>query len=95
MEHWFVYYKLPQREALALVPRLHAMMDALATATGARARLLRKLDGEAAEPATLMETYERIEDAAAFEDALGDALARAGLPAAAVQARRTERFEDL
>jgi hypothetical protein len=94
MEHWFVYYKLPQREALALVPRLRAMMDALATATGVRARLLRKLDGEA-EPATLMETYERIEDAAAFEAALGDALARAELPAAAVQARRTERFGDL
>ncbi len=94
MEHWFVYYKLPQREALALVPRVRAMMDALATTTGVQARLLRKLGGQT-EPTTLMETYERIEDAAAFETALSDALARAGLPVAVVQARRTERFGDL
>lgn len=94
MEHWFVYYKLSRSDALALVPRLRAMMLGLETATGVRARLLRKLDGEA-EPTTLMETYERIEDAAAFEAALDDAVARAGLPAAAVRARRTERFGDL
>jgi len=94
MEHWFVYYKLPQREALALLPRLREMIDTVATATGVRARLLRKLGNET-EPTTLMETYERIDDAAAFDAALRDALARAALPAAALQARRTERFGDL
>lgn len=94
MEHWFVYYKLPRREALSLAPRVRAMMDALATATGVQARLLRKLGNET-EPITLMETYECIDDAAAFDTALRDALARAELPAAALQARRTERFRDL
>jgi hypothetical protein len=94
MEHWFVYYKLPHGDALALVPRLREMMRGLETKTGVRARLLCKRDGEA-EPTTLMETYERIEDVTAFEAALGEALARAGLPASAVRARRTERFGDL
>ncbi len=94
MEHWFVYYKLPRREALALMPRVRAMMDAVSATAGVRARLLRKLDGDAG-PMTLMETYERIKDAAAFETALGEALARAAPPADAVQARRTERFGDL
>jgi hypothetical protein len=94
MEHWFVYYKLPRQEALALLPRVRAMIAEVSTATGVRARLLRKLDGDAG-PTTLMETYERIEDAAAFETALGEALVRAELPARAVQARRTERFGDL
>ncbi len=94
MEHWFVYYKLSRSDALALVPRLREMMRGLEAKTGVRARLLRKRDGEA-EPITLMETYERIEDAAAFEAALAEALARAGLTADALGARRTERFGDL
>lgn len=94
MEHWFVYYKLPRSDALALVPRLREMMRELETRTGVRGRLLRKRDGEA-ESTTLMETYERIEDVAAFEAALGGALAHAGLPDAALHARRTERFGDL
>jgi hypothetical protein len=94
MESWFVYYKLPRHDAIALVPRLRAMTEVLASQTGVRAQLLRKL-GEEAEVATLMETYEGIADAGAFEAALADALARAGLPAAVVGARRTERFGDL
>lgn len=94
MEHWYVYYKLPQREALDLAPRIRAMMGVLASATGVRGRLLRKL-GTEGDQATLMEAYERIGDAAAFEASLADALARAGVPAAALQARRTEKFGDL
>jgi D-arabinose 5-phosphate isomerase GutQ len=43
---------------------------------------------------TLLETYDGIGRSEAFERALAAALARAGLPAALVAARRTERFEE-
>lgn len=93
MEHWFVYYRLPPVDALAMLPRVRAMMDELALATGVHGRLLRKL-GSGTET-TLMETYDGIADPAAFEAALSDALARARMPEAIVAARRTERFGDL
>jgi hypothetical protein len=46
-------------------------------------------------PVTLLEVYDGIEQPEAFEGALSAAVARAGLPAALVAQRRTERFEDL
>jgi hypothetical protein len=93
MEHWFVYYKLPIREADELAPRVRSMIDGLSAATGVHGRLMRKLGGDD-ESATLMETYESITDGPAFEASLAGALGRAGLPAAALQARRIERFGD-
>ena len=44
---------------------------------------------------TLLEVYDGIEQAAAFDDRLAAAVSRAGLPASLVAQRRTERFEDL
>jgi hypothetical protein len=94
MEHWFVYYKLPIREADGVAPRVRTMIEGLSAATGVRGRLMRKLGGDD-ESATLMETYDCIRDVPAFEAALAGALTRAGLPTAALQARRIERFGDL
>jgi citrate lyase beta subunit len=90
MEHWYVYYKLPAAEVEAAAARVRPMLAELG-ASGARCRLLRRADAPDG-IATLMEVYEDIGDAAAFDDRLQQALARHGLHGAA---RRVERFRDL
>jgi hypothetical protein len=94
MQHWFVYYKLDPAAARGIEPRLRGMQAEIAAARGVRARLMRRADA-ADGPVTLLEVYDGIEQPEAFEGALSAAVARAGLPAALVAQRRTERFEDL
>jgi hypothetical protein len=94
MQHWFVYYKLDPTAARDLEPRLRRMQQHIAAASGVGTRLMRRADGDGS-PATLLEVYDGIERPAMFEAALAAAVARAGLPAALVEQRRTERFEDL
>lgn len=90
MEHWFVYYKLPEAEVDAAVARVRPMLAELG-AGGARCRLLRRADAPDG-VATLMEVYEDIGDPAAFDGRLQQALLRHGLHG---DARRIERFCDL
>jgi hypothetical protein len=94
MQHWFVYYKLDPSAAREIEPRLRDMQAEIAAARGVQARLMRRADA-ADGPVTLLEVYDGIEQPEAFEGALSAAVARAGLPAALVAQRRTERFEDL
>lgn len=93
MEHWFIYYKLPAAELTMVADRVRVMQGALAAATGVHGRFVRRTD--AAEPLTLMEIYERIEDPARFAAALNDAAAHAGLPPTILDARRIERFAEV
>lgn len=94
MQHWFVYYKLDTTAARELEPRLRHMQREVAAASGVTARLMRRAEGGGG-PATLLEVYDGISRPDLFETALGDALARAALPASLVEQRRTERFEEL
>jgi hypothetical protein len=94
MEHWFVYYKLPADEIDPCVRQVRAMQQALAAATGARVRLMRRAD-EAGATATLMEVYSEIADGAAFGNALSAALDRGHTPGAVGAARRIERFVEV
>lgn len=94
MQHWFVYYKLDPNAVPPIEARLRGMQQEIAASSGVRARLMRRADF-ADGPVTLLEVYDGIEQPEAFERALSAAVARAGLPAALVGGRRTERFEDL
>jgi hypothetical protein len=94
MQHWFVYYKLDPTAVPAIEPRLSGMQQEIAASGGVRARLMRRADPSDG-PVTLLEVYDGIEQPAVFERALSAAVARAGLPAALVAQRHTERFEDL
>ena len=94
MQHWFVYYKLDPSAVREIEPRLRGMQQELAAAPGIRARLMRRVE-PADGAVTLLEVYDGIEQAAAFDDRLAAAVSRACLPASLVAQRRTERFEDL
>ena len=91
MQHWYVYYKLAPSERDALCERVRRMQDHIARTTPVRARLLERT--ERGETTTVMEVYEGIGDADAFERALAAAVS-AHLPAAHAAARRIERFRD-
>jgi hypothetical protein len=93
MQHWFVYYKLDPSAAREIEPRLRDMQAEIAAARGVQARLMRRADA-ADGPVTLLEIYDGIERPETFEGALAAAVAHAGLPAALLAQRRTERFED-
>lgn len=90
MQHWFVYYKLDAAAARDLEPRIRTMQRTLSATTGIPGRLMQRADGGA--QSTLMEVYEGIDDAAAFDAALARAIEQAKLPSALVGQRRTERF---
>ena len=93
MQHWFVYYKLDPSVASRVEPRLRGMLAEIAAEHGVRARLMRRAD-TAGGPVTLLEVYDGIGQPESFESSLSAAVARAGLPAAHVEQRRTERFEE-
>jgi hypothetical protein len=93
MKHWFVYYKLEDAVAHDLDARLRRMQHEVAAASGVRARLMRRADGDGG-LATLLEVYDGIAEPAEFESTLATAVARAGLPPSLLAQRRTERFED-
>lgn len=92
MEHWYVYYKVPAAEVDALVPRVRAMIDALAAQHGVRGFLARRVD-EAPGQVTLMEVYDHVRDAQGFGAALAAAANSAGL-APDGAGRRVERFAE-
>ncbi len=92
MQHWYVYYKLTPSERDALCERVRRMQRQVASTTTARVRLLERT--EQGETTTVMEVYEDIGDAAAFERELAAAVS-AHLPAAHAAMRRVERFKDL
>lgn len=96
MQHWFVYYKCPRLDVEALVPRMRALCDLMSRRTGARTRLMRRVEAgqDAGQQVTLMEVYEGIVDTEAFEQLLNDLVAAADLPVALLDARRVERFTD-
>ena len=94
MQYWYVYYKLDPAAARDLEPRLRQMQRDVAATSGVRTRLLRRADGDAP-VATLLEVYEGIARADAFETAFAEALARADLPASLLAQRRTEKFLEL
>lgn len=92
MQHWYVYYKVSAAEADSICARVRKMIESL-PAGGPRARLLRRADG--GEEVTLMEVYEPVADASAFQAVLAQALAASGLPPELLARRRVERFVDL
>lgn len=93
MQHWFVYYKCPRPEAERLLPALRTLQQDIARKTGATSRLMRRAD-ELSDQITLMEVYERIDDADEFGTQLRAAVDAAGFPPALAAARHVERFED-
>jgi len=86
----FVYYRVNGAGDATVRARVDAVQSEVFAATGVRGRLLRRRD----DPATWMEIYEPVADAAAFEQALDAALARHGFAAllASGDVRHTERF---
>jgi len=94
MQHWFVYYKVEASSVGELKPRLRRMQQEAVTDSGARPRLMRRTDGDGS-TVTLLEVYDGIASADAFEGALDAAVMRAGLPSSLLAQRRTERFEEI
>jgi endonuclease V-like protein UPF0215 family len=90
MPVWFVYFKVPAAERDAYLARAHRLVDHVAVVTGVRGRVMMRSD--ATDPATLMEVYEGIFDAAAFAAALHEGLVAGGWPEAVRAARRIETF---
>jgi hypothetical protein len=93
MEHWFVYYRVAAVQLDALLPGVRTMIASLQRKHDVGARLMRRVD-LANGQVTLMEVYERINDPAAFGQALAAAVAGADLSASVREARRLERFTD-
>ena len=93
MEHWYVYYKVPAADTVAVAKRVRAMFNSLGD-DAPRGRLLQRADAEDGE-VTLMEVYEPVADGRAFASALEGALRTSGLAPGVVARRRIERFKDL
>jgi hypothetical protein len=93
VQHWYVYYKVAPHERDATVALIRRMQERIAGASQVKVRLLERT--ERAEATTMMEVYEDIDQAATFAATIEDAVRAAGLPAALVAARRTERFQDV
>lgn len=92
MEHWYVYYKLPESARSETIDRVRRMQGALA-AQVSDTRLVERTDN--GDMLTFMEIYEGIDAPTRFAAALEDALLRSGLPGELRAARRTERFREI
>lgn len=66
MTHYYVYYKVAPGELDALRIAVHRLFEAIEKQCGVRGRWMHRRD----DPATYMEVYEDVRDAAAFEAAL-------------------------
>jgi F420-0:gamma-glutamyl ligase len=93
MQHWYVYYKLPRTQLSEIAARVRAMLKVICASTSVRGQLLRRDDRDA-QTMTLMEQYDHIVDPVAFEAALTSAVRDSGLPAAIIEQRHVERFEE-
>lgn len=87
--HFFVWYRIPGDPAPAR-GAVNAMMQDIAKRTGVTGRLLMRPEV----PPTWMEVYESVADAASFEAAYAEAVARNGVAAHAPDGRHLERFFD-
>lgn len=88
----YVYYKVREADAAALVPRVRAMQAALAASHGVAVQLKRRPDSKDGLQ-TWMEVYPGAADT--FADTVDGAAAGAGLGALISGPRRTEVFVDL
>jgi len=84
---YFVWYRLAG-DACEARAAVTAMMLDVAVDCGVVGRLMRRND----DPSTWMEVYEAVDDPAAFERSLADALVRHGALAYADGGRHVERF---
>ena len=87
--HYFVTYRVPG-DAAAARAAVNALMQEIARRTGVIGRLLMRADT----PPTWMETYDSVADAAAFDAAYAEAVARHAVAAHASDGRHVERFVD-
>jgi hypothetical protein len=87
--HYFVWYRVAGDPALARGV-VNGLMQDIAKRTGVVGRLLMRPGS----PPTWMEVYDKVADAAAFEAAYGEAVARAGVAEHMPAGRTVERFLD-
>lgn len=90
--HLYVYYKVRDADAAALLERVHAMQAELVAATSIRARLQRRADRTSGNLQTWMEIYP--DAPPGFEAQLAAAVECANV-GAICEARHVERFEDV
>ena len=74
--NYYVYYKVPSDRTVALRALVAELFTKLERQTGVRGRWMRRRD----DPATYMEVYEGVKDAAAFEALLEREGAKLGVP---------------
>jgi hypothetical protein len=72
--NYYVYYKIDLQRLAALRTLVHELFTKVEKQTGVRGRWLRRRD----DPATYMEIYEGVKDAAAFEALLESEGAKLG-----------------
>jgi len=87
--HYFVWYRVPGDPAAAR-GAVNALMQDIAMKTGVIGRLLMRPEV----PPTWMEVYESVADAASFDVAYAEAVARNGVASHAPEGRHVERFVD-
>jgi len=90
MTSYYVYYRIEPDAQAELTRVIGELFAAVAARTGVRGRWMRRRD----DPATCMEVYEEVRDAAAFETVLEGEVQRNGLGRflAPNTARHTECF---
>ncbi len=77
MYSYYVYYRIDPGRMAVCEPKIRELFAAVKNTTGIAGRLLKKRD----EPLLWMEIYENVSDAAQFETAFADAVARLGVQA--------------
>ena len=87
--HYFVWYRVAGDPALARAA-VNGLMQDIAKRTGVIGRLMMRADT----PPTWMEVYPKVADAATFEAAYAEAIARADVAAHMPDGRKLERFVD-
>ena len=87
--HYYVWYRV-HGDIAAARSAVNALMQDIALRTGVIGRLLTRADM----PPTWMEVYDCVADAASFDDAYADAVARSGIAAFSSDGRHVERFID-
>jgi hypothetical protein len=90
---YYIYYRLHPQTLAAAREQVAALLRAVEARCGVPGRVLRKRD----EPALWMEIYDGVRDAAGFEVAMLEEVARLGFESllAPGSARRIERFVSL
>jgi Domain of unknown function (DUF4936) len=92
VEHWYVYYVVPEAERDTVLPIVRRLQESL-DAAGVRARLEERVDPDRSP--TWMEVYEGVKNPDAFRQAMATALAASGLSDELRNARHVERFKVL